>query len=173
MSPSKIQESVKRLIGLMIETYTGVLDIDIARVSSTTFKGHDLKRGFEADKCYYLQNAGAVRDKDAIDLSIDLPPDLAIEVDISRSGMNKLGIYAALRIPEVWRCDGQAIRVFTLQASGENAEGQRSTLLPDLSLTKLVRFLNQRASASETQLIREFRAWVVQLAPDAGGTGAT
>ena len=70
MSPSTTHRSVKQLIGRMIEIFTEVLDIDIRSVSSTTFKRADLKRSFEADESYYIQNAALVRGKDEIDLTI-------------------------------------------------------------------------------------------------------
>ena len=45
----------------------------------------DLARGLEPDQCYYIQNEGKVWGKDHIDLQIDPPPDLAIEIDITSS----------------------------------------------------------------------------------------
>lgn len=160
MSPSRLHEIIKTLIGRMIEAFTEELNIEIASVASTTLKRDDLERGFEADECYYIQNAAAVRRKDEIDLTVDPAPDLVIEVDISRSAMNKFGIYGALGIPEIWRYDGGTIRVYLRQENGDYAEVEQSAALPQLPIAEVVRFLERRVSLGETQLIRSFRAWL-------------
>ena len=163
MAPSKLHEQVKGLIGRMVEVFTEELNIDIESVGSTTFKREDLERGFEADECYYIQQAAAVRGKDEIDLLIDPPPDLLIEVDISRSSLSKFGIYGALGVPEVWRYDGERLRFYVLQAEGYR-EIQDSSVLPPLSASQLWHFLRQRVEQSETALIRGCRQWVRETA---------
>ena len=83
MSPLMPHESSKSLIGRMIEMFTLIRRIDIRTSASTTFRRTDLKRGFEADESYYVQNAELIRGKREIDLSIDPPPDLVVEVEIT------------------------------------------------------------------------------------------
>ncbi len=159
MAPSKVHENVKRLIGRMIEAFTEELNIEIESVSSTTFTREDLERGFEPDECYYIEHAAVVRGKDHIDMTVDPPPDLIIEIDISRSSLNKFGIYSALGIPEVWRYEGESLRLYILHDDGYN-EVQQSTALPQLAIENLTDVLRQRSSVGETQLIRQFRRWV-------------
>jgi Uma2 family endonuclease len=159
MSPSKLHEHAKRLLGRMVEAYTEERGIGIESVSSTTFQRGDLQRGFEADECYYVEHAEAVRGMDDIDLTVDPPPDLVIEIDISHSSMNKAGIYSALGVPEIWRYDGRRLRVFLLDED-DYVESPTSRAFPQLPLAELVRFLDRRSSLSETQLIRAFREWV-------------
>ena len=77
MSPSKLHENAKTLLGRIVEAYTEELAIDVDSAGSTTFRREDAQRGFEPDECYYLEHAEAVRGKDEIDLTIDPPPDLA------------------------------------------------------------------------------------------------
>ncbi len=159
MAPSKVHENVKRLIGRMIEAFTEELNIEIESASSTTFTREDLERGFEPDECYYIEHAAVVRGKDHIDMTVDPPPDLIIEIDISRSSLNKFGIYSALGIPEVWRYEGESLRLYILHDDGYN-EVQQSTALPQLPIENLTVVLRQRSSVGETQLIRQFRRWV-------------
>jgi Uma2 family endonuclease len=159
MAPSWLHEAVNKLIGRMIEVFTEERNIEMVSGRSTTWKREDVKRGFEADESYYIAHAAAVRGKDSIDLTVDPPPDLVIEVDISRSSLNKFGIYRALGVPEVWRYDGQSLRAYVLQGN-DYMEVERSAQLPQLSMAVLVGFLNQRGSVGETELIRSFRAWV-------------
>jgi hypothetical protein len=58
------------------------------------------------------------------------PPDLAIEVDITSSSLDRMAIYASLGIPEVWRCDGETLTIHLLQANQKYAPTERSRALP-------------------------------------------
>jgi Uma2 family endonuclease len=156
MSPSKVHEQIKRLIGRIVEAFTEQLQLDVVSAGSTTFKRVDLARGFEPDECYYLQHAQAVRAKDEVDLSVDPPPDLVIEVDISHSSLNKFPIYAALEVPEVWLCDGEHLRICVLQGQ-EYVESKQSAVLPQLPIDALIHCLGQRRTLDENEIIREFR----------------
>ena len=75
-----------------------------------TFKRRKRRRGLEPDECYWIQSEPMVRGKDKIDLRRDPPPDLVIEVDWTHSSLDRLAIFAALLVPEVWRFDGQILR---------------------------------------------------------------
>ena len=157
MSPSILHENAKSLLGRLLEVATEELGIDILSAGSLTMKREDLQRAIEPDECYYVANAAAVRGLEEVDLAVHPPPDLAIEVDISRSSMIKLGIYAALGVREFWRYDGEALTVRVLEAGGSYLIVDRSAVLPDLPLADLVELLNRRAETSETQLVRDFR----------------
>ena len=161
MSPSNLHETIKRIIGRFIETFTEVLDIDIRSAGSTTFKLEARRRGFEADESYYIQQEAAVRGSEEIDLGVDPPPDLVLEVDLSRSSFGKLGIYWSLQVPEVWLYDGR-LRIYRRNAAAEGRydEEPRSTVLVQLEPSVVERFLDQRRELSETELLRSFRAWV-------------
>ena len=163
MSPSREHERLKRLLGRMIETMTLELNIPISSGGSTTLKDQFKERGVEPDECYYVAHERLVRGRDNLDLSVDPPPDLAIEVDISASSMDQLSIYADLGVPEVWLCDGTSIDVSVLQPGGKYAQCEQSAAFPLLPIDQVQRFLNRRASEDETTLLRTFRDWVVKL----------
>ena len=129
MCPAMPHESSKSLIGRMIERFTEIRRIDIRSSASTTFRRTDLKRGFEADESYYIQNAEMVRGKREIDLSNDPPPDLVIEVEITRSALNKLQMFASMGIPEVWPYDGKILSIGCLRSDGYS-ESEVSLVLP-------------------------------------------
>ena len=161
MSPSKLHEKIKTLIGRMVEVFTEELRIEIESVGSTTFKREDIKRGFEGDEGYYIQNTSAVRGKDEIDLAIDPPPDLVVEVDISRTSLAKLTIYTAMSIPEVWRFEGDQLCIYVLR--GDHYEVVSSSrVLPDFPFPQVARLLDERNTTGETELIRRFRARLTQ-----------
>ena len=163
MSPSQDHERFKTLIGRLIEMFTEELDIPLQSGGSTTWRKEDLDRGLEADECYYIQHEPQICDRDVIDLSVDPPPDLAVEVEISRNLLDKFAVYAALRIPEIWRYNGDVLRVFVLQSDGSYAESNHSVNLPQLDPRQVAHFLALRAEKRETEWARTFRRWVMEL----------
>ena len=155
MSPLMPHESGKRLLGRMIEMFTLLRGIDIRSSASTTFRRTDLKRGFEADESYYIQFAAQMRSNRDIDLSIDPPPDLVVEVEMTRSAIDKLRLFASMGIPEVWRYDGKTLWIGSLQKD-KYIEAEFSHVLPDFPVELASEFLAQRFEISETELIRQF-----------------
>jgi Uma2 family endonuclease len=88
---------------------------------------------------------------------------LAVEVDISRSSLDQLSIYADLGVPEVWLCDGATLKVYQLQPDRVYAQQSRSPSFPFLPLEQIEAFLARRDDSDETTWIRSFRAWVKTL----------
>lgn len=160
MTLSLGHERYSRLLGRLVETLTEELELAIQNAGSTTFNREDLDRGLEPDQCFYIENEPLVRDKEEIDLSVDPPPDLALEIDMSRSSLNRLGIYAALRVPEVWRFDGETILAYLLDDSGVYRASAVSGIFPFLPLQELVRFLKMRTEMDDNSIVRAFRMWV-------------
>ena len=99
------------------------LGIDSAGGGDTTWKRPELARGLEADECYYFLPEKIAADAAALERGsddiADYPnPDLAIEVDLSPPQVDRAGIYAALRVAEVWRFDGRTVVIDRLTADG-------------------------------------------------------
>ena len=159
MTPLAPHERNSRLIGRLIEALTEELNIEICSLGSLTCKREDLARGLEPDQCYYIHNESVVRNLEQIDLNQDPPPDLAIEIDITSSSINRLTLYAALGVPEVWRYDGNQLIIYQLQ-DGEYLACASSPTFPQLTSSEIIRFLELRKTTGETSLIRLFREWV-------------
>lgn len=160
MSPGKRHENHAELLGALVRAFAEELDIDIQGCRTMTFKREDLEKGLEPDNCYYIQHEAQVRAKDEIDFSADPPPDLAIEIDVTTKSVGKMPIYAAFRVPEVWRYDGDRLEVLTLAASGEYEPRGESIALAGLPLAEVERILKKGRTASEIKLVRAFRRWV-------------
>ena len=143
-----------------------VLDIPCTESRSTTFRREDEAAGKEADTSFYLAHEQEIRDKDEIDLTIDPPPDLAIEVDDSSSSRNKLAIYAALRVPEVWRYDASAGSLWfgRLQSDGTYRSLDRSECLPMLTPEKVLEALGLSRGLPESRWGRLLTDWIAGLA---------
>ena len=56
MSPNPEHERINRTIDLFVEVVAEELGLDTENLGSTTFRREDLKRGFEPDTCFYVQN---------------------------------------------------------------------------------------------------------------------
>jgi len=160
MSPNKSHERVGHLIGRFIDVWTYELGIDIQSCGTTTFRRQDLKRGLEPDKCYYIAHEAVVREREECDLSIDPPPDLAIEVDVTSGSLDRMAIYAALGVPEVWRWSAEIITVYLLGDDGTYREVRGSRALPGFPLERIAALLGRRSASSETVLVREFVTWI-------------
>ncbi|MGK7874352.1 MAG: Uma2 family endonuclease [Xenococcaceae cyanobacterium] len=159
MTPLIPHESNKKLLGRLIEAATEELEIEIRSLGSLTCKRKDLARGLEPDQCYYIENEPIVRGIQEIDFTQDPPPDLAIEIDITSSSINPMDIYANLGVPELWRYDGNSLKIYSLE--GETYQEQScSQTFPQLLPAEILRFLELSKTMGETSLIRSFRQWV-------------
>lgn len=156
MSTSPEHEKLNRRIALLVLAFTEEMGVESEGLSSTTFRREDLERGFEPDSCFYLQNEELVRDKNRIDLAIDPPPDLVIEVDITSPSINKLSIYARIGVPEAWRYDGAKLGILKL-GEGEYVAVQESVIIPGLSGSVLTRLIERSKSLRRTVWVREVR----------------
>lgn len=160
MSPSPAHEIWKTLLGRMIEMLTFELDIPMRSGGSMTFRREELERGLEPDECYWIASVSLLPRDREYDPQRDPPPDLGIEIEYSRSALDRQGIYAALRVPEIWRYDGDGLHVALLQANGEYALSKRSAAFPFLPIGELTRFLQSEERSDETAWMRGFVKWV-------------
>lgn len=160
MSPSPDHEAVTKLVAQMIEALTEELGIPRRSLRSTTWKRRELGKGCEADECYYILNHHRVRERRRVDLTIDPPPDLVVETEVSRSVVRRLRIYAGLGVPEIWRWRNDALTAYSLAADGQYVEREFSLNLPMLRVKELEAFLDFNLAADESAWIRQFRAWV-------------
>ena len=159
MTPLFEHENPKSNFGNFIIALAEELGIEVRSAGSTTLKRKISKRGIEPDTCYYIQNELAIRGKQTLDLENDPPPDLAIEIDITSSSVNKLGIYSALGVTELWRYDGQNLKFYQLR-DGQYVECKFSIAFPIVSVSEISRFIEQSKSMGEIALLKSFRTWV-------------
>ncbi|MCA9555454.1 MAG: Uma2 family endonuclease [Myxococcales bacterium] len=140
MSPSRSHETLKTLIGRLVEAYAEERGLDLNGFGSWTLKNPAVERGAEPDECYTLGPPGEV-------------PDLALEVAWTHGGLDKLDIYAKLGVGEVWFWRKGRIEIHVLRGEGFE-EVERSPLLPDLDLRHLETFLDED---NQTQAVRAYR----------------
>ncbi|MDF5725556.1 MAG: Uma2 family endonuclease [Rhizonema sp. PD37] len=159
MTPLFEHENPKIQFDRFIFALVEILEIEIKSAGSTTLKRRLAKRGIEPDNCYYFHCKPTVRGEQTLDLETDPPPNLAIEIDITSSSINKLGIYSALGVPELWRYNGQVLKFYQL-VKGEYIECEYSIAFPVVSVVEMSRFIEQTKTMGEVALIKSFRSWV-------------
>jgi Uma2 family endonuclease len=158
MSPSPEHEKFNRRIAQLVLAVAEEQNIEAEDLGSTTFRREDLERGFEPDSCFYIQNEEQVRGKDRIDLAVDPPPDLVIEIDIISPSFSKLPIYAQIGVPEVWRYDGERMTILVLEGS-DHAETAESIVLPPVTSNVLTDFVEKSKSMKRTAWLEVVREW--------------
>lgn len=158
MVPLEAHENPSDVIGDFIKILTIESGLNIKSMASTTLRRPILEKGAEPDKCYYIQHEPLVRGR-TVDLETDPPPDLALEVDISHTDINKNQLYASLGIPEFWRFNGQNLKIYQL-IQGKYQEVEVSPTFPWMTKALFYQFVSQCKTQGEAQAHRELRKWV-------------
>jgi Uma2 family endonuclease len=159
MTPLMPHENSNRLIEGFVFALCEEFGLEIKRSGSLTLTRDDLERGAEPDSSYYIQNEALVRKKENIDLATDPPPDLVLEIEYSRSAIDKLKLYAAMGVPEFWRYNGSTLRVYTL-VGGKYSEVQISPTFASVPVKEIPQFVLAAKQDGEVSTTRAFRAWV-------------
>lgn len=156
--PLPKHEKAKILIGDLVKILLEELEIDCEAFGSTTFKRQDMEQGVEPDDCFYIQNHALMIGKDRIDLTVDPPPDLAIEVDVTSK--TQLDAYQSLGVHELWRYDNNKLQIYVL-INGKYVESAVSLTFPNLPIIDAIpQFVIQSQRIGRSPSLREFRMWV-------------
>lgn len=115
-------------------------------------------KGIEPDSCFYIEHEAAVRGKYRLDLTIDPPPDLALEVDITNRSHPE--IYQSLGVGELWQYRRGKLK-FLLLVNGQYIESESSSHFANLTLAEVIpQYLTQCRTEGRNKGMRAFRNWV-------------
>ncbi|MDJ0732523.1 MAG: Uma2 family endonuclease [Nostocaceae cyanobacterium] len=159
MTPLPEHETYAWIFGRLITVITEEMGIEIRGFKSTTWCFQPKAVGKEANECFYIQNEAKVRNKLDIDLKNDPPPDLAIEIDVSNSSVDKMAIYAELKVPEVWRYE-QGQLIINLLTDKGYVESENSFAFGSFPVKEITKFIQLNSQKGENARMREFREWV-------------
>ena len=158
MVPLPEHEKAKEIIGDMIKILLEAKQIAFESLGSTTLKNKSMTQAVEPDACFYIQNQAAVIGKNRLDLSIDPPPDLAIEIDLT--SRTRLDNYQILGVRELWRYGKQGLQINVLQG-GKYVESNFSFTFPNMPIVELVnQYVQENQVYGRTKAIQSFRNWV-------------
>ena len=153
----KYAEFIKRLISHL----SFQLRINILFFGSATMKKSKQRKGLEPDACFYVQNAGAVGNRMALDFETDPPPDIAVEIEVHHDSLSKFSIYAALGVPEIWRFDGQELTIHHLE-QGCYVIAENSLALPQPGRRVSDCYCLRRVAADPTAVNRQSALFISQ-----------
>ncbi|OUL24277.1 Uma2 family endonuclease [Nostoc sp. 106C] len=160
IAPLPELEDDKEIISDLVKALLEEVDIEFRCLGSTTFKNEFMAQGIEPDQCFYIKNEATIRGKKRIDLTVDPPPDLALEVDIT--SRTHPDIYQALKVPELWRFEKGILKINILQ-DGNYVESQSSLNFPHLLLIEIIpQYLEKSKTAGRNATLKTFRSWVKQ-----------
>lgn len=157
-------ERLQHNLAMLVELLANERGLDIDGMGSATFRRADMARGFEPDACFYFNQAARTRARDEIDLTVDPAPDLVIEIDITPFSLNKLPVFAALGVGEIWWYDGRQLTIGALEGA-DYQEYPESRLLAGITAAQLTELL------LDSRLLTR-RAWIEQVRRAAVGPEA-
>jgi len=156
--PLPEHEFDKEILGDMVKILLEELEVERECYGSTTFKREDMAAGIEPDNCFYIQNYHLMIGKRRLDLTVDPPPDLAIEVDVTSK--TQLSAYQVLGVPELWRFSQGSLKIYVLQADGY-VESSLSPTFPNLPIIQGVeQFVKMSLIQGSSAALRAFRNWL-------------
>ncbi len=167
MTPLEEHDRCHKLIESLILVLVEVMKLQVEGYKAPTLKRPDLGLAVEPETGYYLQHVAAVQGKAAIDLALDPPPDLILDVSLSKSTLDRLALYAALSVPEVWCYVSQPGDDFLkgqLQIYGLDAQGYAvsaySFAFPFLPAGRILQFIDESDALGLMTALRSLRAWL-------------
>jgi Uma2 family endonuclease len=158
MVTSTEHEFYKARLGRLIEILAEEFNRRIEPRGNMTFQCEELEKGLEGDNCWWIEHEEQVRRKLTWDPAVDPPPDLVLEIEISRTARARMAIYAVLKVPQVWCFDGKSLRVYLLQPDGTYLQANESPTFPGIPVEEIVRFLQPEEDYLTAQ--SKFRPWV-------------
>ena len=168
MVPLPEHEKDKEYIGDLVKTLLDKLVIDFEPFGSTTLKNEQMRQAVEPDTCFYIQNQAAVIGKNRLDLTVDPPPDLAIEIDIT--SRTRFDNYEILGVPELWRYTKQGLEISLLQ-EGKYIKALSSPNFPNIPIVELINeYVQQCLTIGRSQAMRNFKTWLNSNRTYATGT---
>jgi Uma2 family endonuclease len=149
------KEFILRLIGALTEE----LEIEMISAGSTTLQLESAERGAEPDTSFFIQHAARMIGRETYDLLTDPPPDIVVEVDISRPSYSKKESYARFGVPEFWTYNGKKFKMFRLKGASY-VETARSVAFPFLQASDVAAFIERSKREGHNAVIKSFREWV-------------
>ena len=161
MAPLAVHEDGKEMIGDLVKVILEELDIEFRALGSTTFKNQNMAKAVEPDECFYIKHEATIRGKARIDLTIDPPPDLAIEIDITSH--TRFDNYEKLGIPELWQYDGQTLQIHLWQ-NGQYIASKNSAIFPNIPvIDEIPYYMNESKIIGRNATMKKFRAWIQKV----------
>ena len=161
-----VHEILKDLISKIVNALAMGLGVNCLGSGQATWKTKI--RGLEADLSYYfdpekIRAAKEAFARESMEPSDYPRPDMAIEIDMSPSQIDRPAVYRELRVAEVWRFARRAnLIIEQLQPDGSYAAVEESRFLrihPD----EVLRWMKEAETEDESAWHRRLTQWAMRL----------
>jgi Uma2 family endonuclease len=159
LAPRENFLSRRPLLSRCIYVLTEELNLPMCGGGATSLYRRKIRRGLDPDECFWFANEHEVRGKGDLDLEVDMPPDLCIETTGKASRMNRMAIYAALGVPEVWQFDEETLS-FQVLAGKRYENADFSSVLPLLTPAVLLEHMELRQQLDDSAIAKRFQSWL-------------
>lgn len=157
MSPSFPHEAYREFLSQMIRVWAYEHGIRFVAAGAATQRRYDVEKGAEPDASFYFANERHMRGRLDFDQTTDPPPDLVVEIDVSANSIEKLPVYAALGIPEVWLYNGESLRLHGNRDTAGYQPLDVSTALPGFPQERISHWLELWRQLGEQACLDAFR----------------
>ncbi len=134
MSISKKHESMKSIIGILIQEFCDAFGIAY-RINGSATNRVDGLAGAEPDDSFIFDS----EDKDK--------PDLVIEIAFTSGGIDKCALWAELGARELWVWENERLHAFTFN-NGNPEPIMKSIVLPGIDLTLLAEMARKEPTSA-------------------------
>jgi len=170
MTPLEEHDRCHKLIESLILVLADEGALRVEGYKAPTLKRPDLGIAIEPETGYYIQQAAAVRGKRAIDLAVDPPPDLVLDVSFSPRTENRLALYAAIGVAEVWRYVSQlgddflkgTLQIYCLEGD-RYVEATHGLAFPFLPAGRILQFIDESDALGLMTALRSLREWLQSI----------
>lgn len=157
MPVTEIHELLTSLLHNFI-TFAGfALRRNVIATGKATLRSKRASYGVEPDLSYFVNTAEGHKIKNYVPNELETPPDIVCEIDVFHSSGDKFEIYAEFGVSEFWQHDGERLKIFKLQETGEYAEIERSEQIPVLTAAILTEFLRRGLAEEQFTVLSEFQ----------------
>jgi hypothetical protein len=163
MTKGRVHEGFRAILARFVIFVTSELRIRCRSLGETTWKRPEIARGLESDLCYYFTAEKRAADVEAMarkitDIAAYPNPDMAAEIDLSTPEVDRPGIYAALKVAELWRFNGEDFTIENLQPDGTYQAVEMSRFLP-VRAEDVRRWVIDEDFSDELAWEQRLRAW--------------
>lgn len=159
-SPVLQREVFSIWLTLLIRLLAEHINLPIRCIGSATLKNAAVRRGLEPHSAFYVQSVEAILGRMDLDLRRDPPPDLVVEVDLSDSRLDRQRIFGRLGVPELWKFNGETLRVYCLGLRNVYQLQERSPTFPGLNLIAVPALFSEFNGRDDTANLRALRRWI-------------
>ncbi|WP_206755417.1 Uma2 family endonuclease [Trichocoleus sp. FACHB-46] len=167
MNPHEEHERYRKLIESLLLVLADETYLKVVEFNSALLQQPELQCAIEPNACFYISHAPEMMGKSNLDLSRDPVPDLVLDIAFTSSAIDKLPIYAALGIPEVWcytsnnstPAPEHQLSIYQLQ-NQQYFTSETSAVFNFLPAARVLEFIEQSDSLGLVQSLQLLRAWV-------------